>query len=78
MMMIQPRPPPKTATSQEEMQAKMMTPVLWYQSALVSGLYAHIVELRHTTIEGIRKLSLDPCRVIEETLLFGSIVNWPS
>src|SRR5690242_6518642 len=32
MIMIQPRPPPSVATTHELRQAKMMTPVLWYQS----------------------------------------------
>ena len=30
--MIQPKPPPRIATSQEERQAKAMTAALWYQS----------------------------------------------
>ncbi|KAI6766473.1 hypothetical protein HG531_011695 [Fusarium graminearum] len=40
VLSLGPSPPPKTATSQEVTHANMMTPVLWYQSGLVSDFYA--------------------------------------
>lgn len=77
MIMTQARPPPKTAISHEEIQAKIINAVLWYQSRQIHeesvNVHVHmeipiLLARERTSIEAVRESPFQPSGMIEKTL----------
>lgn len=79
-MVTQPSPPPRTATSHDEIQAKMTRPVLWYQSKrqLDFERQSACSLARLTSKELIWELPLHPRGMVEQALALFRTVARPS